>query len=323
VKHKIRLNPSIRVGRLPEIRGPDVDFSRDFAGGIVYQIEQATMNLKPAMNKRLPLIGILLATLAANAQQAAPPAVMPAPPQAPPAQAPGGSFNERLARLITKEESEDPSQTRFDLDFPGGTPAALVAAIQSAMKKPLNAIIPTEHASTFIPALKMSGVTVPQLFKALEQASAKSEAIVTSTSSGRTGPFNSSYQVYHTSFGFSTTDKNPNDNSVWYFRVEKPLAPPAFKSCRFYSLEPWLDRGLKVDDITTAIRTAWKMLDNGNTPEISFHQDTKLLIAVGEPDKLETIDAALKALTPPPQPVKTLPGIRPLPKPVEAQKTND
>ena len=36
-------------------------------------------------------------------------------------------------------------------------------------------------------------------------------------------------------------------------------------------------------------------------PQISFHKETKLLIAVGEPDKLEVIDNVLKALQPAPQ----------------------
>jgi len=62
-----------------------------------------------------------------------------------------------------------------------------------------------------------------------------------------------------------------------------------------------------VDDITTAIQTGWKMMGyreklagfvpgNNDAPTISFHPQTKLLIAVGDPAKLETIDAVLQAL---------------------------
>jgi len=39
------------------------------------------------------------------------------------------------------------------------------------------------------------------------------------------------------------------------------------------------------------------MLGEGEDPKISFHSDTKLLIAVGDPEKLQTIDAALQALS--------------------------
>ena len=36
----------------------------------------------------------------------------------------------------------DQKLTRFSLDFPGGTPQQLIAAIEKAMAKPVNAIIP-------------------------------------------------------------------------------------------------------------------------------------------------------------------------------------
>jgi hypothetical protein len=100
---------------------------------------------------------------------------------------------------------------------------------------------------------------------------------------------------YSTSYGF-TTPGTPSDDPIWYFYAYKG-APPA-KVCRFYSLAAYVDRGLSVDDITTAIETGWKMLGETSPPTISFHKDTKLLIAVGEQSKLETIDAALKALGP-------------------------
>ena len=111
-----------------------------------------------------------------------------------------------------------------------------------------------------------------------------------------------------TSYGFRT--RNPNaisHDSIWYFYVEKPatspqVAPVVPKVCRYYPLTSHLERGLTVDDITTAIQTGWKMLGDQETPTISFHKETKLLIAVGDPAKLETIDAVLKALSPAPTP---------------------
>src|SRR5438270_450417 len=58
--------------------------------------------------------------------------------------------------------------SKFDLDFPGGTPKELVSAIQKSAGKPLNVIIPDEFADTRLPALKMKNVDVAQLFRALE-----------------------------------------------------------------------------------------------------------------------------------------------------------
>jgi hypothetical protein len=193
-----------------------------------------------------------------------------------------------------------PSLTRLDLDFPGGTPKELVAAIQKSMGKPLNVIIPDEFADTKIPALKMKNVDVPQLFQAIEAASSKQQYITPSPGSAQ--------YVQTFRYGFRPNTGAVTDDTIWYFHVEKPIPSVPFKDCRFYSLAPYLDRGLTVDDITTAIKTGAKMLGENQEPQISFHKDTKLLIAVGEPSKLQIIDAVLKAL----EPIKS--------KPVPAEK---
>jgi hypothetical protein len=199
--------------------------------------------------------------------------------------------------------------SRFSLDFPGGTPKALVADIQKALAKPLNAIVPDEYADTKIPPLKMSNVNVEQLFSALEQASRKTEAYESASyyGGGQFGGYRSIQQVT-TSYGFRQGPGPLTDDTVWYFHAEKPPMPTlggtsGSRTVRFYSLSPYLKlqhegRHLTVDDITTAIETGWKMLGENAPPKISFHKDTNLLIAVGQPDKLEMIDAVLKALAP-------------------------
>jgi hypothetical protein len=191
--------------------------------------------------------------------------------------------------------------TKFDLDFPGGTPKELVAAIQKSMAKPLNVIIPDDFADTRIPPLKMKTVDVPQLFRALEAASSKEEYV-------NPNPSYNAGQFVIRRYGFRANDGHLTDDTIWYFHVEKPALSTVYKDCRFYSLAPYLDRGLTVDDITTAIKTGAKMLGENQEPAISFHKDTKLLIAVGEPSKLQIIDAVLKAL----EPIKA--------KPVPAEK---
>ena len=247
---------------------------------------------------------------------------MPAPAE--------GNFSSRLQNLIQQAsgtQTAEPGLTKFDLHFPGGTPRELVAAIQKATGRPLNAIIPDELADTKLPALKMNRVDVSQLFQALTAASRKQE-IVPMGPSPQFGPasypgYRPNYSTYNTVFGFrQASEGRPNDDTIWYFYAEKPVVPPSFspdKVCRFYSLAPYLDRGVTVDDITTAIETGWKMLGESPAATISFHKDTKLLIAVGEPSKLEAIDAVLKALEPP----KPLPGApAPAAKPAEKSKTD-
>jgi hypothetical protein len=204
--------------------------------------------------------------------------------------------------------NETPTLTKFNLDFPGGTPKQLVAAIEKATSRPLNMIIPDEYANESIPALRMNQVTVAALFQAMEQASLTTIPYRTSVYYGSGGGKpNYSYQQLRTSLIFQTSGKL-SDDSIWYFRGREKAPDPAIwgeipnptpnRTSRFYALTPYLEQGLKVEDITTAIQTGWKMLGEKETPSISFHKETKLLIAVGEPAKLETIDAVLKALNP-------------------------
>ena len=201
--------------------------------------------------------------------------------------------------------NESGKLAKFNLDFPGGTPAQLVKAIEKATGKPLNAIIPIEYVGEQLPPLKMSNVDVPRLFQALKLASVRQVQYETGSYFGGGMMGGAAYATYSSSYGFKT--ENPEtDDSVWYFYEDNPPKPPQHqstpaKSCRFYQLAPYLERGLTVDDITTAIQTGWKMMGETSPPEISFHKETKLLIAVGEPDKLGVIDNVLGALQPAPQ----------------------
>jgi hypothetical protein len=198
---------------------------------------------------------------------------------------------------VSIQEKTVPAQTnattltKFDLDFPGGTPNELVAAIQKAMGRPLNAIVPTDYAGLKLPSLKMKSVDIGQLFQALQRAC---DSV----------PMSSSGNNYTVAIGFQTQG-TVSDDSIWYFYFHG--LPPMPKGSRFFLLTPYLDRGLTVDDITTAIQTGWKMLGASPTPMLSFHKETKLLIAVGDPIQLQTIDQVLGALSAPTPAAKAKP----------------
>jgi hypothetical protein len=213
---------------------------------------------------------------------------LPQPPQSP------GTFTERLQTIVNREagsQNPAPALTRFDLDFPGGTPAQLVKAVEKAMDRPLNTIISDEDANVQLPPLKMNHVDVAQLFQALEAASRKDVSVYNQGFG--------SYSQQTTGYSFRTASGNLSDDSIWYFHVAKPTLPPVISSqriCRFYSLAPYLNRGFTVDDITTAIQTGWKMAGITPPPELNYHKETKLLIAYGEPDRLQTIQSVLETL---------------------------
>jgi hypothetical protein len=189
---------------------------------------------------------------------------------------------------------------RFDLNFPGGTPDQFVAAISTALGAPLNAIIPNEQRNTRIMPIKVFGVTVPELFSALESASTTERPIVTSTSNG--GMRNVQFRT--TAMGFRPNLSNVSDKTVWSFYSTEPTeeyleAINGIKNpepvCQYFQLAPYLvDHS--IEDITTAIQTGWKMLRVSPMPQLSFHEETKLLIAVGLPANIAEIPQVLEQL---------------------------
>jgi hypothetical protein len=185
--------------------------------------------------------------------------------------------------------------TRFDLDFPGGTPGELVTALDKATSQSLNVVILESDATVKLPSFKLKNISLPELFQVLRVVSTKPEYVPMLNNQGFT-----SSQLSLDGYEFYTMDHNAGSNSIWYFHVDKPASPskPEVKECRFFQLSAYLKGGVKLDDITTAIRTGWDM--EGDTdatrPQISFHNDTKLLIAVGSPDKLAVIDQVLHGL---------------------------
>lgn len=168
---------------------------------------------------------------------------------------------------------------RFDLDFPGGTPAELVAAIEKAGGYPINVIVPNEYARIPLPALKLRQVNLRQLFQVFGSATKHTLRM--------------DKGLYEQSCMFVTNDRDPSLSSIWYFRVEGYY--PAEQTTRFFSLAPYLRDGLTVDDITTAIRTGWEMRGERELPTLKFHQETQILIAVGDPAQLAVIGDVLEA----------------------------
>ena len=200
-------------------------------------------------------------------------------------------------------EHQKPGLPKFDLDFPGGSPGDLVKAITKASGHPLNAIISKEDEDVVLPPLKLRHTDVNQLFTALAAASSR-----TVYPPGR----NDRYDV--SAYNFRCVIPVEPD-AVWYFRNERKPEPPAEKACRFYQLNPYLTEH-SVESITTAIETGWKMLGKTNPPTLSFHKDTGLLIAVGEPGDLAVIDNVLSVLERPKAPPTPVQSFAPaLPKP--------
>jgi hypothetical protein len=172
---------------------------------------------------------------------------------------------------------ETTALSKFDLDFSGGSPRDLVSAIGKATGKPLNVLVSKEDEVLQLPAMKFKAVTVPDLFEALRMGSRKIVYV-------NGGQFTSSYEFQTQGHG---------EDPIWYFRYDRPPQPQLF--CRFYQLAQDLEN-YSIQDITTAIQTGWKLLGVETPPQLKFHSETKLLIAVGQMEQLAMIDSVLQEL---------------------------
>ena len=178
-----------------------------------------------------------------------------------------------------------PQPQRFDLNFAGGGPRTLVAAIEKATGKHLNAIIPDEEVpprtaqneDPVFPPVKLTQVTVPELFQAMAQASIRMELV--------------GHRYVQTEHVFAT--RGEGENAIWNFESDKPIPEP--NSCEFFQLAPYLNN-YTIEDITTAIEAGWDFLGVNPKPRLKVHAETKLLIAVGPRSDLETIQAVLDHL---------------------------
>lgn len=228
----------------------------------------------------LPMVGLIFAFSLTSAQPDSPPSAIPLPE----------------GYTLVKDTN---SLTKFDLDFPGGTPATLVKAIEKAKGKPLNVIIPEENADLKIPAILVKDVTVAQLFEALKVNSTHHERRVWRAFSDSTHQETLSNPITYyeraVSYGFQTTGA-PNDQAIWYLYSDGSVDQIEPKVCRFFQLGPYLGAGYTEDDVKSIIESGWKMLGINKPPEISYDKGTRVLTAVGEIDKVDLIGDLLNQL---------------------------
>lgn len=177
------------------------------------------------------------------------------------------------------------------LNFPGGTLDDFVRALEAASDGPVNLVMPG-YTEVPVPSIRVTNVSLQQVFAAIQRADRRIE--------------------FHS--------VNDPGSTVWAVQLAQRRAQPQI--ARTYSVEPLLDK-YNINDLTTAIRTAWEMAraqetidssrdvnsrywnDPGPAPELRFHQETKLLIVRGTQSDLQLAANVVEQLSPPrkPEPV--------------------
>ena len=175
----------------------------------------------------------------------------------------------------------------YQIEFNGGTAQDLVELLTQVVTPAPNIIISPESKNVQVPAFELNNVTLPDLFQALNNLSKDKSAQW--QLSGSTEPIWVLTPV-HTAPAF-----NP-------LRAVDPLtglptnAKPETRSCLVLPVGTYLSN-YKLEDITTAVKTAWGMLGDDVGAEMKFHKDTELLIAVGTKEQLSVLSQVLNSLT--------------------------
>ena len=204
--------------------------------------------------------------------------------------------------IASGQPSTYPQLPRFDFEFHGGSPGELVKELNKAAGTNINLIIPDGVEDVRIPKLNLAQVTVPDVLYGLNYAG--------SAGRGQIG-VEWVYQFQLSSPGGPT----PAWSGVWMFSaVRNQSAIKPNSSLKVFSLARYLgkpEQGLhSVDDIITAVQTGWKMQKISPLPELTYHPETKLLMAYGQDAHLTLITDVLKQLEPP------------VPAPVQKEKVN-
>jgi len=169
------------------------------------------------------------------------------------------------------EAKREDGRVPFNLSFAGGTPQNLVSEMEKAGGSKLNVLIPAEVADIKIPPMELRSVSVQGVFEALN--------LLTSDSMR----------------WFA-------NGNVWVLTRR----PDSRKTQAFYVGH--LLKKFKIDDVTTAVQTTWRLGGKDAKAELKYHQDTQLLIALGHPEQLSTAAEVLAQLKLAIEPVRIEPG---------------
>lgn len=193
--------------------------------------------------------------------------------------------------------AEAEAEPRFSIKFEGGSPDQLVRALRQAVTTTTknapgpNVMIANAMRDVQIPPFALQNVTVSDVFQALNN-------VADSAKSGQWSLSGSTQPIWvlnpANSFG-SSVDPLTGQPLGMGGRAREPRTVQVFPVSRYLA-------ELKIDDLTTAIQTAWNLLpsvrdEGGTPPTLKFHKDTELLIAVGTDDQLRLAKEVLTSLS--------------------------
>lgn len=191
-----------------------------------------------------------------------------------------------------------PEQVRGSFSFPGGSAQELVATLKKNFDPAPNVIIPPNLKETPVPEFELQNVTLADMFQALNSLS--EDKSVRWQLSGSTEPIwvlnpvedsnaSSGPQAGFAGGGYGMAGMMAAVDP----RTGLPINPGP--TCQILPVAKYL-KHYKIEDITTAVKTAWSMMGNDAAAKMKYHTDTKLLIVVGTPEQLSVLTQVLSSL---------------------------
>jgi hypothetical protein len=210
--------------------------------------------------------------------------------QVPPTSPTGGGFGGGQ-RLVNAKRSEEP---RIEIEFKGGKPEDLLAAMEKVSGYKPNVIIHPEARSVVIPSFSLHGVTPSQVFNALNMLDPGEGAVWQSVES-EGGEIWTLMPPPRAAQAIDPLTGLPTQMPIQY-QFGQAAKRAVNKQCRVYNLTPVLD-DYTVEDVTTAVKGAWELMNITEEPPIKYHKDTKLLIVFGDPSELGVVQQVITELS--------------------------
>lgn len=186
-------------------------------------------------------------------------------------------------------EAQENGQVLNYFSFKGGTAQELADSLKKQFQPPPNIIISPKLKDTLIPEFELQNVTLADMFQALNSLS--EEKSVHWQLSGSSEPI---WVLNPT----ETADTSNVQSS--YPRMMNAIDPVTglpinTRTCRILPVGKYLKQ-YKIEDITTAVKTAWSMMGDEAGAEMKYHTDTRLLIVVGNQQQIDVLTQVLASL---------------------------
>lgn len=184
-------------------------------------------------------------------------------------------------------QAPSPAAPRFDLTFQGGAPSALVEQIAKQSGQAPNVIIGESARDITIPPFELFSVTVDEVFVAVSTlfdfaAGGNQRPVIKMTSKG----------IY-----IVEVDQEPGARG----RPTRPAAPVEPETTtRIFHIGAYL-ADYELEDVTTAIETAWEMAGVEENGRLRYHEETELLFVRGDRLQVGLVEQVLSEIRRPNQ----------------------